>query len=337
MTTLVHVSGLHGYRSLVEELGGDPDQLIRNVDLDPGIFVQEDHFIPFSTMSSLLEMTALQLRQPGFGLLLSRRQGTHSLGSLGLLMESAANLQSAFDYLQQYLRLHTQGASIRLTTEGPVAIVRYTLPNRVSGNRQVAELGLGFIVVCLRTLLGSNWAPAGVCFMHSAGVHQKLYRMMFRAPVTFGQAFNGLTISADLLERPIDRHDPDVTPYLQRHAENILRASDTDFLTQVRQAIIRKLSAGGASLEQVSAALGIRPRTLQHRLMHEGTTFLNIIEEVRAGVARKYLAESGSGLSQLAARLGYADQAVFSRAFRRWSGMTPSQWRRENRVRGRNQ
>ena len=337
MPSVVNISGLYGYRSLVEELGGDPEALIRRQGLEPGEFELDEHYIPLSTLSSLLEVTAQQLQQPGFGLLLSRRQDTHILGGLGLLIESAPNLQSALDHLRHYFALHSEEASIGLINGEHEGTVLYTLPNPVSGNRQVAELGLGVIVSCLRTLLGASWSPDKVCFMHDTGAHQDLYRMIFRAPVTFGQAFNALTISADLLERPIDRHTPGVEPYLQRHVETALSARVADFLTQVRHVITRDLSSGGASLKRVSAALGIRPRTLQHRLAQEKTTFINITDEVRAEVARRYLAESDYGLSRLANGLGYADQAVFSRAFRRWHGMTPSQWRRQNRQRGRYQ
>ena len=334
MTTLVNISGLSGYRSLVEALGGDPQQLMQKLGLAPGLFELEEHYIPLTTVSALLEETALALRQPGFGLILSRKQGTHILGGLGLLIESASDLQSALDYLRQFFALHIEGAAIELVNGVHDTAIRYTLPAPVSGKRQVTELGLGVIAGCLRTLLGASWSPANVCFMHDAGAHPDLYRTIFRAPVTFGQISNALTISAELLARPIDRHTSGLESYLQRHVETALRARGADFCTQVRHLITRKLPSGSASLEQVAAALGIRPRTLQHRLTQKKTTFFILTEEVRAGLARKYLAESDLALSQLAARLGYADQAVFSRAFRRWHGVAPSLWRRQKRRRG---
>jgi AraC-like DNA-binding protein len=82
------------------------------------------------------------------------------------------------------------------------------------------------------------------------------------------------------------------------------------------------------SIDHVASSMHMSARTLQRRLEDEGTRFGEVLEEVRARLARTWLRDPSLGLSEIAARLGFADLATFSRAFKRWTGMPPGQWRR---------
>ena len=99
----------------------------------------------------------------------------------------------------------------------------------------------------------------------------------------------------------------------------------------MRSLIARDLAGGDASIDQVAKALSLSPRTLGRRLEEEGTTFKDVREDLRRRLALQYVGGQDLGLSEIAFLLGFSDAAAFHRAFKRWTGQTPLEYRRSKR------
>jgi AraC-like DNA-binding protein len=149
-------------------------------------------------------------------------------------------------------------------------------------------------------------------------------------PVTFGAPETRLLLHRAPIERPLPRHDPALFAYLERHTRSILaripaagRAAD-----QVRRLITEELRNGEPSQADISRRLAMSERTLQRRLRDENTTFAEILDSARAELSQLYLREGNIAAYEVAFLLGYSEPSAFHRAFRRWTGQTPQEFRK---------
>jgi AraC-like DNA-binding protein len=149
-------------------------------------------------------------------------------------------------------------------------------------------------------------------------------------PVRYGAPEMRLVLRRKPLEQPLPRQNPALFEYLARHTQTIVaRIPETTRITErVRRVITETLQNGEPAQAEVSRKLAVSERTLQRRLREEGTSFAEILDEVRRELAQQYLANPAVTLHEIAFLLGYSEPSAFHRAFRRWTGATPQAFRR---------
>ncbi len=177
----------------------------------------------------------------------------------------------------------------------------------------------------MRELCGPGWAPTEVFLPHVKGRDPHLYRSVFKVLPRFDSEFCAMRFPAYWLERRVDGADP------ERRRAALLRAHEASqprFLHQVYRALRTLLLNGKSSGDDLAQLLAMHRRTLNRRLRECGTTFQEVLDEVRFEVARQLLSYSELPLDDIGASLGYAGVSTFMRSFRRWTGSTPGQWRR---------
>lgn len=180
-----------------------------------------------------------------------------------------------------------------------------------------------------RRWTGRDWSPREVRFQHAAPARTGPYAELFRSRISFGQARNELLLDADVLAAPLRHSDAQLSRFLRRHADGLLRTLDpAEKLTDViRRWLARDLSCGAPRMAAAARELGVSPRTLQRRLAALGTPFATLVDEARREVALRCLAQPGATEGQLAFLTGFSDDRAFRRAFRRWTGLSPAAWR----------
>jgi AraC-like DNA-binding protein len=196
--------------------------------------------------------------------------------------------------------------------------------------RHDAELTMGMAMNLVRHVLGDGWHPQEVLFEHSRPDDGEQHRQVFGAQVRFDQPCNGLLIpKADIAGQAMPGSDP-VLLMLVKDAIHQLGGAvgGDDLYGRVEAAVAQQLPAGEPSLEAVAHAVNLGPSTLQRRLRERGASFSQVVEQVRQRLAQRYLREGLSSVTQLAQLLGYSETSAFSRAFRRWHGLSPRQWQR---------
>lgn len=190
---------------------------------------------------------------------------------------------------------------------------------------------LASLVVRSRVSTGCDWTPERVELTFSASpAEAKVHREVFRGPVHFDRPHCRLVLSGETARTPVPRAQPELLAVLDDHARRLLaetRAEADEPIAGLERTILSQLTQGGAALEATAKALAITPRTLQRRLEGQGTSFGAVVDEVRYAVARAQLMKREVAIAEIAFLLGYADQAAFTRAFKRWSGTTPAAWR----------
>jgi AraC-like DNA-binding protein len=159
------------------------------------------------------------------------------------------------------------------------------------------------------------------------------YEDRFRAPLRFGADRDRLRFSAVEWESPIAGADAALARVLEEHARVLaarLPSAPTDFVASVQSSIVAALPES-AEEESVARALHMSRRTLQRKLAHEGTSFREVLDGVRRGLAESYLTDRAVSIPEVAFLLGFSEQSSFHRAFQRWTGSAPGRWRREHR------
>ncbi|HJU38396.1 MAG TPA: AraC family transcriptional regulator ligand-binding domain-containing protein [Tahibacter sp.] len=188
------------------------------------------------------------------------------------------------------------------------------------------------VVELARRGMRRPWTPERVLLQRPAepsGFHAAY----FGCRVSFGSPRNQLVIAAADLDVPFATHNEDLVNLLVPQLERQLagRRSRETWVERVRWVLERLLPSGGPDIDTVAKELRLGARTLQRRIVAEGTTFRQLVHDVRRERVRQYLGDPSIGIAEAAFLLGYDDPNAFYRAFRRWEGTTPARWRERQR------
>jgi AraC-like DNA-binding protein len=180
-----------------------------------------------------------------------------------------------------------------------------------------------------RAVTGIEWSPLEVRFGHAAPRDAGDHERFFRAPVRFRMGENAFTLAAELLALPCTRADAALAALLDRYAaERIARAPGAGRLADRVHALLEAgLRSGEVSATSLARRLGMSVRSLNRLLATEGTSYQKALDSLRHELAARQLSDPGTPVSEVAFQLGFSDLSSFYRAFRRWTGTTPAEFR----------
>lgn len=320
-------SGLVDY---IDCQGGDADRILGRAALDPEMLGEPTLSLDLEQYCRVFEEAARQTRNDNFGLGFGQQFRPEALGLLGYVGLCSATLGDALHNLASVFPCHQQGSLLRLVERDGLCRLDYqVLHGSVRHKRQDAELSLGMFANLMREALGPRWTPEQVHFEHARPEAWHAHVKAFDAPVLFEQPSNALVFQRSVLQRPMPGRDDRLLRVMLATIRQLgaAQAAPPDLLAQAREVLAEQLTGGTASLESLADQLQLPRWTLQRRLADQGLTFTALLDDVRRHSATFYLRQQGVSLSELALRLGYSELSAFSRAFRRWYGMSPRQWR----------
>lgn len=173
--------------------------------------------------------------------------------------------------------------------------------------------------------------PSAIYFQHRFKGYQqtvKSYQDYFECPVFFEHDFNGIEINETFLELPLITVDDVINHALCKQADNMLvNIINQSPIESVNQFIINQLPFGVPEIEEVATHLGMSIRTLQRKLSDNQLNFTGMIDSIRKDLALSYLKNTSTKVIYIAQMLGFSEQSAFQRAFKRWEGQTPKQFR----------
>lgn len=316
----------------VRGAGVDVARWLARSGLTPATLAATAQDLPLATFQRLI-LDAIELtREPALGLLVGQRLELQMHGALGYAASSSGSVRQALGILEAFTR--TRFALVDVTVEEgrTDARVRFreTLPLGAL-QRPVLEA----VIVTIKQLLTASSMGAcrftAVAFPFAAPPYTSLAAHLFGCPVRYGAAWAGLTIPRAVLDVPLRAADPvalaEAVQICERERERI--GSPQTFVGRVQRVLLER-QHGFPSLEVTARMLRLTPRTLHRRLVSEGTTFREVLEDVRHRLAVEHLKIRRLSLEEIAATLGYTDFANFRRAFKRWEGMPPTAYRRRH-------
>lgn len=324
----VRIGGSQAIPDVLQDLGLDPAEILEEAGFNLAVFNDPDNLVGFRARGHLIQHCAQRSGCQHFGLLVGQRGGLHSLGLTGLLAKNSPDVETALRNLEVYLHLHVRGAATRLTVDDHAAMLTYSVYEPgVEGGEQIGDGACAMILNILRSLCGNGFLPEEVRFAHRRPTDLGPYRRFFQAPLVFDAEEYGVVFASKWLARRLPTPDAELERLLRKQVEVLEALYSSQFPDQVRSVLSPAILTGQASAQQVAGLFSMHVRTFSRRLQESGTSFHALVDEQRFELARRMLRDTGLQVSRIAAALGYADASAFGRAFRRWSGDTPAQWR----------
>ncbi|MCG7394287.1 AraC family transcriptional regulator [Microvirga sp. ACRRW] len=312
----------------LRDFGIDPDPLIREAGLDPCLFDDETSVIPHAALGRLLTLSVAHTNCPHFGFLVGRRATILSLGIVGRLMLHSETVGDALHALVTNLCIQNKGAVPSLTLIGDTALFTFSIYQLESESAdQISDGAIAVAVNALRTLSGSGWNPTEVLLARTRPADQEPYRRHFRAPVRFNQESASIVFPVQDLKLRICGADPMVRVLLEERIQQLKGTEVSEFSDDIRRLLRTRLTHHRCTADDIAELLAMHRRTLSRRLKNGGMGYRALTNEIRFEIARQLLQDTEVPLAQIAAALGYSEASAFTRAFRRWSGQTPTNWR----------
>jgi AraC-like DNA-binding protein len=293
-----------------------------------------DARIPVQAALRLLDQAVALTGDPAFGLRAALETDVGDFELFEYVAASSPTLGDSIPIIQRYLSLLNDVLEVELERHDGQAILRFSsrvVLTRAAADFQLAAFYRGFA----RGVFSKTDCWREVWRTHEPPVDPSPYLRVFDgAPVRFGAPCDAIVVEERLLDRDFGDTDPKLHELLRRMAEERLsELPSAEPLTQrVRVTIAAELRGGNPSVECVAQRLHMSRRTLARKLESEGTCFKAILDDLRRGLAQRYLTLDDLGLSEVAALLGFSDSASFHRAFRRWCNQSPSEYRRAQRA-----
>ncbi len=333
-TYYVRAWSLIGFDHLVKSKGGNPIEMIEEVGIDPRALDDPDMLIPFAGKGVLLELAARKLGEPALGLEWAMTAPGHfpDTGPVLLLTEGTPTFRDWLKRSMQYWRLQAsaltgeqvyyedlKAVGLQIGRSGPLRILPQHMENLI-----------GKIVRLTRVVLNEEVDPLKVSFRHARPRDTTLHDLVFRCPVEFGASRDEIVFERDILHRPVIGRAGETEAIANEFLRDriaLLSRYRPSVTTSTTLAIKTVLGAGICSKDFIARALGCSPKKLQRLLAGEGTTYEEILDNVRREVGCALLAGSNAPIAAIGSMLDFASPAAMTLAMRRWTGMTPSDYR----------
>lgn len=289
--------------------------------------------VPVAHWAALLARADAVLQEPALGLGVGARIQPSHFGLLGYLTLCCATLAEALARLADYERLVYDVNRVRVTTRTDGVQLEWG-DERGRPGQHVDACAIAALVAYARNITArTDAAPAEVRFINPAPRDIAPYRAFFGCAVSFDAPTTIVRLPLALIAAPLRQPDPALHALLdsQARAQLARLPPADDFERRLRETIAAGLRGGDASLAACAGQLHCSSRTLQRRLETAGSSFQRAQDETRRQLAESWLGDPRLKLAEVAQLLGYTDQAAFTRAFRRWTGVAPGHWRRGQR------
>jgi AraC-like DNA-binding protein len=309
---------------------GARSALIRDLPIAlPG---EPDGRIPSLLIPRILGRAALLLRQPDLGLRLAVTGDPRRHGLLDYLAATSPTLGAAWLQICRYLSLWNEGVAIRTSatpTEAVLEIHPAAAADEPEGLRQLLGLAGATLVLMGHRYAGRPVLPRCIELACARPAEPEPWSAAFSAPVTFAVPLTRIVYPSSAAEITGATSDAGLARILGRHAEEMLaRLGDrTRWSDRVREAIVARLPDGDVQIAPIATAMAVSVRSLQRRLREEGTSFESVLDETRFALAGSYLRNPTLAIAEIAWLVGYEEITTFYRAFRRWTGSTPTAYR----------
>ena len=273
-----------------------------------------------------LELTG----DPVIGLRLGEPFIPQRYGLFGYALLSAATFRHALALTKNFGRLTFSFFTFNYGVSGGQAW--FTMSEPPPFETELVDLYLdrdmSAALVDFRAILGGPFAIEEVYITHNGHGRQQDYRDYYDCVVHFCTASNKLVFSSSLLDQPLPQSDPESSRHFQQQCQLLIAklTSQSHFIDDVRMLILAR-PGYFPDIEYLAEKLSMSVRTLRRRLKEEGSSYRELLDEIRYGLAREYLGQTQLPLEEISGLLGYTEAGNFSHAFKRWSGMSPREWR----------
>lgn len=316
-------------KSAVEAAGVDSAPLFEQAGLDAAALDDPNARYPLESTTRLWGLAVAATGNPNLGISVAKHTNQTTFHALGFSILASATLKDCFETLVRYFRIVTDAAELEFgpADNGYKFIInpRHTEPQPAN---EASDAMMAVIMGMCRMLAGRDFRVQRVAFRRPALADTSVFEQVFKAPLSFAADETAIYFDRESLERPL----PAANAELARHNNEILvkylaRLETSNVASRVHTALVEQLPHGEPSQEKIASSLNMSLRNLQRKLNDEQSSYKEILNQTRKDLAKSYIAASGYSISEIAYLLGFADTSSFTRAFKRWTGKAPSEYR----------
>jgi AraC-like DNA-binding protein len=313
---------------VLDRLGADTDGLLREVGLTRSYFDDPENTATFVGLGRLFRRGVETTGCDHLGVLVGRPITLSSMGAVGVLMQASPDVAHALQVMDRHLQVHDRGAQFSVAVEGNIVQLRYRI--KVPDVEALDQLYMLAALAghrLMRGLCGQGWQPVEVHLPFRRPRNTAPLREAIGAPLKFDGEQLKLFLRASDLARPLTTADPLLYRMMAERIEQLEAQQRRDLVGRVRDVMQTLIFLEDSRASIVAGRMGMSLRTLNRRLNIEGTSLQQVRDGVCADAACQLLANTEKSASEVALMLGYSDSSAFTRAFRRWRGVPPAQWR----------
>lgn len=322
----------------MQRAGINVDEVYRRIGIDPALLLQPGVRIPHEAQAAFWAAVEAVTGDPEIGLHLCPFISPFAGEVVNTLFVNSPTLGSGFIRVQRYIRLLSDHMMLQLVDglPGPQAMIAGRIGNEHTPRHTEITVFYGVMQV-VRWATSGRFRPQRLELCCSPSASPEEFEHLFGCPVTFGAAEAHCYFDRAMLDLPLLHADPDVVEMqeavAQRRMRRVLRQ---DIVEEVRRMVTSRLDGEALSLTAIARLLQRSPRRLRSELLDAGTSFNDILSEARQSLAKRLLGGSTLPVEQVGHRVGFSERSAFFRAFKRWTGLTPMQYRQRRQDDGEN-
>ncbi len=318
------------YLQIARERGASIADILRQAGISEDIAKGSGKELSFQQFETLVMAVLESAGDHGIGLEVGSRLPPTAYGNFGYALLCCPNLQAVLELCQRFWHINARGVNMSAEIQGNLCVVDLSVPEviREPFRHQIQETTIASVMRGFQLLLRDNNAEADIWFNYPSPAYaDKAIQIL--GNVHFDMPSTQFRLAKDLLLHPLDMSNPLGLAFAVEQCEKefqLTRLKSDPVLDQVQKEMVFEAS-GYPVLDDVASRLNLSSRTLRRRLQQQGTRYKALLEEARRRDAIKLLDDRAISIQKVAELLGYQDPANFTRAFRQWTGHSPSQYR----------
>lgn len=309
--------------------------MLAQVGLSEAALTEPNDRIPFQTFSRLCELAASALNEPNLGLSLGRGMRPGYLGSHGFALMSCSTIEELIQQHVRYSVLTIDALRVDIEKKGAeyIRYCRSNLPEQAPLGKLQEQLNVATTVTLARWFVNRpDINPAWVAFQHAKPADSHEYDDLFKCPVYFSQPETAIGLNATLSNLPLPHANPQLRRIMDDLCAQLLKklgnSIEPAWLARARQAVLESFKEGLPDIAVIAAKIGLSESAFKDLLSERHMSFRGFVDDLRQALAIGYIRDPHLSLVDIAYLLGFSEQSAFQRAFKRWTGMTPGDYRR---------
>jgi len=312
--------------------GVDPGPIFKRAGIDIQQFKNPDQKLSYLKLSHLLADCVETTRCEYFGLLVGQTAAPSHLGIAGYMVRVAADVGTALTKLTEYFDLHDEGGAPTLRIGPQLTLLGYTVTQPgAKAIEQIYDLTIAFAFMLMRGLCGSAWRPSQVILSRRRPANTAPYRDFFESMPQFDAEMSAIAFPSQWLKQPVASADELLLKHFEREAAESRRLKHVELVDALSQQLQHGLLEGVWSARETAHNMGLNRHTLRRRLKAKGTGFRQELDKVRMALSFQLLEGTNIAVAEIAGLMGYSNSSAYIRAFNRWTGKTPNEWRQGHR------
>lgn len=318
------------YRGLVN-LGVDADEVLRRSGLDPSELYKANLRTKFSGQPRFWKAAVELSGDPCIGLHLGEQMPIYKGQILEYLFLSSPTFGDGLNRVLNYQRLISDALHGQVSETPNPCLTSYFSEHEHATSHLAEAMVLG-LIKAFQAVTDGTFKADRIVFNHSPNTDMAEYQRIFQCPVEFNAKSFQLFFPASLLSYRSLYAEPELLNlHIQAADQHLAILQQQDLITEVRSLLGALLESGETTLENVAGRLDVTPRHLRHQLDLAGTSFQRLLNDYRHRLARRLLSQTDEAISEIVYLTGFSEPSTFYRAFRRWEGTTPIEYRQKHR------